>query len=74
MSLVASYDPDQVAQSREAAIVEAAFQIYWRFVQVDEPTARKRFGKLVQQRREQWEGDAEAAFRIFEAYSKGESQ
>lgn len=47
-------------------VPEAAFQIYRRFIrEPDEARARHRFARLKPERREEWEGDAKAAFRVF---------
>lgn len=75
MSLVASFDPDaegpvqRPASPRHAAVYEAGFQMYWRFLgvdRIDEGPARSRFARLRPRVKERWFGDAEVCFRQFE--------
>lgn len=60
------------AEELEVELIgEAAFQIYWRFCrEPNEARARSRFARLKPERRDEWEADAKAAFRVFQKMEK----
>ncbi len=54
-------------------LTEAAFAIYAEFVRERDPArARHRFERLKPAIRQQYESEAKAAWRVFEAYRAGE--
>lgn len=83
MPLVASFDPDAPAEAvaqpseTEAALREAAFQLYFRFltngghIPIDEGWARERFAKLKPGSIEHWLADADVCFRIYKRLRHG---
>lgn len=53
----------------EQAIMEGAFQLYWRFIrEPDQARARARFAKLKPASLRAWMDDAKAVLRIAEVY------